>query len=169
MRAAPLGLLALIAVTTTPQVIAAQFEEEIARFQLFNNCQRILLLIEDPGEGAATIGLTKERLQSAAESRLRGARLYSERIVDPYLYVQVTVVGGAFSVQTRYVKRVFDPASNQNGGATTWMQSITGTHVQNVENIVSGLLRLVDQFLTEYLRVNEAACNATGPIPDGGR
>ena len=80
-----------------------------------------------------------------------------------------TVVGGAFSVQTRYVKRVFDPASNQNGGATTWMQSITGTHVQNVENIVSGLLRLVDQFLTEYLRVNEAACNATGPIPDGGR
>ena len=90
MRAAPPGLLALIAVTTTPQVIAAQFEEEIARFQLFNNCQRILLLIEDPGEGAATIGLTKERLQSAAESRLRGARLYSERIVDPYLYVQVT-------------------------------------------------------------------------------
>ena len=51
----------------------------------------------------------------------------------------------------------------------TWMQSLTGTHVQNVENIVSGLLRLVDQFLTEYLRVNEAACNATGPIPDGGR
>ena len=83
---------------------------------------------------------------------------------------QVTVARGAFSVQIRYAKRVFDPESNQNGGATTWMQSLTGTHVQNVENIVSGLLMLVDQFLTEYLRANEAACNARGPMtPDGGR
>lgn len=45
------------------------------RFELFNACRPMRLVVEGLPDRAAAIGLTEQSLQAAAESRLRGARL----------------------------------------------------------------------------------------------
>ena len=155
MRAARLGLLVLIAVAATPQVAAAQTAE---RFRLFNDCRPMSLVVEGLGSDELELGLTEQRLQAAVESRLRGARLYESRADDAYFYVNVNVFGPAFSVSLEYNKLVLDLASGATNFATTWNVRGTGTHGRNAEYIVSSLSGFLDEFLTEYLRVNEATC-----------
>ena len=66
------GLLAL-ALTAVPVQESTDFE----RFQLFNNCEPMSLVVRlNITKGETGRNLTKERLQFAAESRLRGARLF---------------------------------------------------------------------------------------------
>ena len=157
MMTVKLGLLALVAVTATGQ----DFDTRFNRFQLFNNCEPIKLTIEDLDDDAADIGLTKERLVLAVESRLRGARLYTEDGIQPFLNLMVNVVGEAFSISLDYNKPVRDFASGEVFYAPTWHAGGAGTHgAAGAEFIVSGVSRNLDQFLTEYLRVNEAACSS---------
>ena len=159
MRAARLGLLVLIAVATASQVAAAQTEVTAhERFQLFNNCGPMYLIVEGLRGGELEIGLTEQRLQAAVESRLRGARLYSSTARTPYLYVNVNLFSVAFSLRVEYKKLLLDGASGTSYVATTWEAAGTGTHGRNPEFIVSTLSGYMDEFLTEYLRVNEAAC-----------
>ena len=149
----------LIAVATTPQAVAAQAEvAALDRFKLFNNCEPMYLLVENLDSDDLEIGLTEQRLQAAAESRLRGARLYSSTRGTPYLYVNINTFSVAFSVRLEYNKLLFDAASVSSYPATTWKVGSTGTHGRNAEYIVSVLSGLLDEFLTAYLRVNEAAC-----------
>ena len=158
MRAARLGLLVLIAVAATVHGAAAQTAFE--RFQLFNDCRPMYLLVEGLNADAAAISLTEERLRTAAESRLRVARLYESALAmgGAVLYVNVGVNGRAFVVFLAYKKTLLDPASGEGGLGTTWENGSTGTHGGDAERVVSTLSRHLDQFLTEYLRVNEAAC-----------
>ena len=159
MMTSKLGLLAPVAVAA----IGQDAYSLLKRFELFNNCQPMRLLVEDLPDAAADIGLTEERLVLAAESRLRGSRLYTAEGAEgygAYLYLRVNVVGNAFSIALDYRKNVRDLASGDVNAATTWHAGSTGTHGRNVEYIVSGVSRYLDQFLTEYLRVNEAACSA---------
>ena len=158
MRAARLGLLVLIAVATASQVAAAQTEVTAReRFQLFNNCEPMYLIVEDVSDDAVDIGLTRERLQFAVESRLRSARLYTSTPF-PFLSVAVTVLGVAFNLNVQYFKQTVDVASGESYASPTWGRTSTGTHSRDPEFIVSALSGYMDQFLTEYLRVNEAAC-----------
>ena len=158
MRAARLGLLVLIAVATAPQVAAAQTEvTALDRFRLFNDCRPLFLFVEDVSDDAVDIGLTRERLQFAVESRLRSARLYTST-TSPFLSVTVTVLGVAFNLNVKYFKQTVDVASGESYPSPTWWRHSTGTHRRDPEFIVSALSGYMDQFLTEYLRVNEAAC-----------
>ena len=155
MMTAKLGLLALVAVAATGQ----DFETRFNRFQLFNNCQPMRLLVEPLPDAAADIELTEERLVLAAESRLRGARLYTAEGFGAYLYLNVNVVGDAFNISLEYRKNVRDLASGEVYLTTTWDTGAAGMHGRTgAEFIVSGVSRYLDQFLTEYLRVNEVAC-----------
>ena len=157
------GLLAL-ALTITP----VQETTDRNIFRLFNNCEPMSLVVEVFGddEDVKKVGLTKERVQFAVESRLRGARLFRSYISLPGLEVRVIVLGGAFSISMRYNKTLFDSVSGKNSFAPTWDRSILGTHGQRgTEYIVSGLSELLDEFLTEYLRVNEAACTGSPQPP----
>ena len=157
MMTAKLGLLALVAVTATGQ----DADSARKRFELFNNCQPMRLVVEGLPDAAADIGLTKERLVLAAESRLRGSRLYTAEGYGAYLYLRVNVVGRAFNIALEYRKNVGDLASGEVGLATTWHAGGAGMHgATGAEFIVSGVSRNLDQFLTEYLRVNEAACSS---------
>jgi len=72
-------------------------EDRVARFQLFDSCRPMQMLVEDLPPKAAQIGLTRPSLMSAVESRLRSARLYAED-ASSVLYLRVNVVGHAFSV-----------------------------------------------------------------------
>ena len=68
----------LITVAATVQGAAGQTQVTAReRFELFNNCGRMRLIVEGLNPDAAAIGLTEKRLQFAVESRLRGARLYT--------------------------------------------------------------------------------------------
>ena len=161
MMTAKLGLLALVMVAATGQ----EADSPRKRFALFNNCEPVRLFIPDLSDDAADIGLTRERLVLAAESRLRGARLYTEDRDQPYLSVIVNVFRTAVSIALEYRKRVLDPASGEVSPAITWEVRTTGVVGRgSVDMIVSGvsghLDMYLDMFLTEYLRVNEAACGS---------
>ena len=59
------------------------------RFALFNNCDRIGLGVELLQDEDDETGLTEDRIQTAVESRLRGARIYDENSSSGYLVVFV--------------------------------------------------------------------------------
>lgn len=149
----------LLALLLAPAAVGQDAKSEFARFQLFNDCKSMNLSVEGLHDGAGKIGLTKARLQAAAESRLRSARLYDSDATAAYLYVNVNVSGPAFSISLKYNKWVFDPASVKNGYATTWDIRSTGTHGGGATFILSSLSEDLDRFLVEYLRVNESACS----------
>ena len=64
------------------------------------------------------------------------------------------------STSLDYKKTLIDPVSVEGGFATTWHRGSAGTHGGDAAYIVSNVSEHLDQFLTEYLRVNEAACSA---------
>ena len=94
------GLLAL-ALTAVP------VQDSFERFQLFNNCEPMALMVSDFNdiEDAENIGLTKERVQFAVESRLRGARLFRSSQRAPLLLVSVDFAGEAFTTNISYYQK----------------------------------------------------------------
>ena len=79
MMTAKLGLLALVMVAATGQ----DADSVRKRFELFNNCQPMRLVIEYLNDDAKDIGLTRERLTLAVESRLRGRGCTRQRASGP--------------------------------------------------------------------------------------
>ena len=55
-------------------------------------------------------------------------------------------------------KHFFDLASESPGMAVTWMSGRVGTHGGNAGYFLSGVSEHMDEFLVDYLRVNEEAC-----------
>jgi len=138
---------------------APAWSQEVAaydRFQLWNDCGPVGLLVEGLPNDAADIGLTKDAIETAVRSRLRAARIY-ESSADPYLYVNVNVFGHAFSISIYFNKPLFDAASATTGYAITWNTGFTG-YSRDASYIISGISQGTDRFIDEYLRVNEAAC-----------
>ena len=142
-------------------------QDGVERFQLWNVCGPITLLIESMHYDAVKIGLTHEAITTTVRSRLRAARLYggSEITPGPYgitpaLHVHVTTVPGGvgFSVAFKFNKQVSDPISGQTNLATTWDKGAAGQSM-DVGYILSWVSRLTDEFIDEYLRVNEPACS----------
>ena len=152
-----LVLLAIVA----PAPAARAFAQEVSafdRFQLFNECRPMRLTVERLPADAAEIDLTEAAIQAAVESRLRSARLY-DADADPYLYVNVFVVGRAYAFDLEYKKVVYDQVSTELGFAATWKSGNVGTHGGGAAFILSNLAGHMDRFLVEYLRVNESACD----------
>ena len=145
-----------------PLMAASESEVEQARqrFELFNNCEPFGLLVESLGRDAKKIGLTEESITMAAESRLRSARIYDPYTGVPYLYINVNVVGHAFSMNVEFNKRVLAEWTKERFPASTWIARSTGTHGSDATYILSSLSSKMDTFLTQYLRVNEAACES---------
>ena len=68
------------------------------------------LIVEDLLSDAAEIGLTRESIQAAAESRPRAARPFGP-LSSQCLYIDVNVQGAGASISLRYNKTVCDPLS----------------------------------------------------------
>ena len=154
-----IGWLVVLAIFSSPAGgWAAQDVSDRDRFELFNACRPMDLIVESLHADAAEIGLTEESIQAAVESRLRSARLYDADAV-PYLYVNVNVAGSAFARALQYKKIVYDQVAAVSGFATTWEIKSAGTHGGDAAYILAGIARHMDRFLVEYLRVNESACD----------
>ena len=144
--------------------VQAQEVSDRDKFQLWNNCAEIRLVVEGLQAEAAEFNLRKEDIETAVRSRLRGARIYTENLLDdngsavPYLYINVNTVGFALNINAELEKMVLDLASGQFGSAATWSTGVTGTHGDDASYIISAVSQYTDQFIDEYLRVNAAAC-----------
>ena len=133
-------------------------------FQLWASCTPLFPVINlnDTTEGGRV--LTEESVQSAVESRLRSARLYSDEPGLILLWVDVSRFSDTspwpFSIKLALRKLVFDIHSGTNGLARSWQSSSFGLGPPEI--VRATLAEDIDNFLAEYLRVNEAACgNAT--------
>ena len=62
-----------------------------------------------------------------------------------------------FNTAMQYKKRVQDPLSGFHFLSPPWNANFTGTHGGNSGYILSSVSQLLDEFLVEFLRVNEAA------------
>ena len=151
-----------LALAVWPGHATAQDVSAFDRFKLFNECGPMNLSVEDYGDDAdrSDIGLTVDRIQTMAESRLRAARLYNATAL-PYLYVNVNVAKRGYSVDVDYNKVVYDAVSGETNYAKTWTTGGTGTHVGDAGFILQGLSEHLDRFILAYLRVNEDACDQT--------
>ena len=140
--------------------IQAQEESDLhARFMLYTSCASVGLVVQDLNADASEIGLFKDDILTTVRSRLRGARIYSSAPKHmPYLYVNVAVVGRAFSVGIYLKKYVADLETDLIFPAETWNIGGTGSHGQDPGYILQGIGQYVDKFIDEYLAVNESAC-----------
>ena len=157
MRYLSIIILCLAAVSASAGEVSDQ-----DRFQIWNGCRAMRLVVENLPDDATAIGLTKDSIEVAVRSRLRAARLYTEdndEAAWSYLYARVNVVGPAFGISIEYWKVVRDLlATGLDNRARTWDVGSTGTHTQNPNYILSSVAEDADKFIDEYLRVNADAC-----------
>ena len=105
----------LLGILLTASTVQAQAVSDADRFELFNACRPMMLVVEELPSDAQAVGLTEERIQLATESRLRAARLYTESIEKAnraYLYIRINAVGPAFNIAVKYKKWVTDLENN---------------------------------------------------------
>lgn len=137
-------------------------------FQLFTDCSKIYAVVAVIDEDNDLPELTESSVKRAVLSRLRAARVYDPVMGDTdgllHLKVTVTIVRNAYDVRTALWRLVnLDLSSEARGiarvgAAATWETATTGTSGYDagyVRDVVAGHL---DQFIDEYLRVNEDSC-----------
>ena len=95
----------VLAVATSSLAAAQDVASDVDRFELFNRCQPMHLVV-DLTTNATEIELTRERIQSMAESRLRATRLHDDQRDPPFLHIGINVAGIAFSTMVSYQKLV---------------------------------------------------------------
>ena len=135
--------------------IKTMAESRLRAARLFSDVAALRKEIEREEVAMKMQGLSAAQIGSA-----RGAAL-GAYVNGAYLYVRVNVVGGAFSHEVQFRKRLYDPVlglSGTPGTATTWEAGVTGTHGGDAGYILQSLSEHMDRFLLEYLRVNEEAC-----------
>lgn len=129
-------------------------------FQLYTACRPVWLVVEEPTEDGTRAGLTEAMLVNAGEARLRGARIYTEKMIgEPYLYTRVTMFGGGVGMDVQLQKATYDVYSKITNYVATWERNRTGTYGENPTGfIMSEVQRGLDEFIANYLRVNGPAC-----------
>lgn len=148
--------------TMVPQAKAGTIEEKLERFGLFTGCAPIGLSVRELPSDAKKINLTENAIKNSVESRLRSGRIFNNELLPYSLDVGVNVVGHSFSINLGFYKPVRDLNFPELlGVAASWEIGSTGIHGGSANFILSGLSQKVDEFLVEYFRVNEKACNKT--------
>ena len=156
--------LLIIALLLLTSIVQAQ-DASIKQFELFTNCQPLRVYhsdyVSEDGltDHAKAFGLTGVGIQSILESRVRSARLYREEgFPYPALQIQIAVVNDSVYMSLQLRKVVYDEVSQVKNAVSTWSTEGMSTG-GNSGDIASTLSGFVDEFLVEYLSVNEAACD----------
>lgn len=128
-------------------------------FMFWNNCAPVGVAVYFNGERVSS----DDSLERAATSRLRSARLFRPGGGNGHLKFEFSqhlhdhVQTVLFMV--RFTKLVRDNASGVQWVADTW--SIRGIgHNITEDKLLGWLSRAMDEFIDDYLRVNESACEA---------
>lgn len=139
-------------------------------FKLWNECRPVAFGVHLQSEDEADkIGLTKEDIETLVRSRLRGARIFVD---DPNLRAQPTTRAGFLGVRVylhsdliywhaRFEKVSKDMASGIVGfTATGWERFSFGGHGNEGSSILYDIAPVIDEFIDDYLRVNESECGS---------
>lgn len=168
----------IVLTITIHSISSARSAEEVGGvelFQLWNACRSIGLLVENFPSKDNTLKLNEEDIETTIRSRMRGSRIYQEKIDKEYLYAHVNLTNLAFSIElsfNRTMKLPFSTSSIQSHGiatseffpeyiesyAVTWTTGSVGTHGGDANYILSSISRHVDRFIDNYLRINNSAC-----------
>ena len=133
---------------------AAQEIESDDLFRLFNDCNAIGLEVDRVADDLLNLGISQAAIQEAAESRLRVARLYAST-ARTSLHVAVN----RHAIQVEYRKPVRDLVTGEARPVSTFTKAV-GVQEETEARVMLGLSNLLDDFLVEYLRVNEVACGS---------
>ena len=141
-------------------------------FELWNDCQPIAFSVHLQGKNEASkIGLTKEAIETAVRGRLRSARIFKDDPdrrrsislppkVNGFLQVSVTLNVVSVGMSMRFEKVMTDEASGYVGWTPTgWRRGLFGGHADDGYYVLSGIAPVIDEFIDDYLRVNESACS----------
>ena len=159
----------LILVALSPKVWAeteslSRTKGSIEEFELYTKCLGVIPVVEHLSDDAEKIGLGREEIVAAVESRLRAAGLYQSGyfgfpegsvVFFPHLYVDVNVKGNAYSVLVELKKWVNEPLSGQLNFAQTWRIGKLGTLGLGSPSIMSTVRSLTDQFVDAWNKVNK--------------
>ena len=127
------------------------------RFELYNDCKPIGLAVGKVFDDLQSLGISRENVQAAAESRLRASRLYADS-VPAFLHVAAS----RYAIQLQYRKPLRDMASGETRSLRTFSKS--GTVLNGTAaGVMLEVSNLLDLFLLDYLRVNESACGQAAP------
>ena len=160
-------LTALAALLILPAALADDDVGSYDIFQLCTSLEKIGLFVEDTPSDAIEIGLTTERIENIAESRLRAARIYDPEGAD-YLHIKTNAIAPKFvsgekigdgqsvaaSYQLGFKKAIFESDVKEFGHAETWSQG--AILLGKADYIVQSISEAVDSFISEFLRVNES-------------
>lgn len=129
------------------------------RFSL-GNCSLVGLVVEGITDDGIDIGLSEDMVTTTVRSRMRASGMFTEVRTNnqPFVYININVVGNAFSTRLEFRKRAKDVNQNGRGYSSTWDRQYTGTHGQDAGYIISSLSLITDQFIDEYFEVNQAMC-----------
>ena len=136
----------------------SEVDQLFGRFKLYTACAPLYLVIENLPPDAGEIGLTKSAITTTIRSRLRAARIYTNELESPDLYVNVNVVGRAYGIDVRLNRWLTDPVHGTSGRAITWSSGSTGTHGGDSGYILQSIGVHMDRFIDQYLEINEPAC-----------
>ena len=164
-RRLPRHLLALAWSVLTAVVVAVGCRGEATgqegfdrdRFELFTECAPVGLFVTVEGSQAEEMGLTEERVRTMAESRLRGARLYTS--APPYFQVNIgTLDNGPAYMMSAYLWKRLRDMNGYEAVMPAWYRATFGTDSGDAGFLMQSLSEMLDRFIAEYLRVNEDHC-----------
>ena len=148
---------------------------KLCGFQLFNECRPLPVIIRTEDMGPDT----DKHIRAVAESHLRPAQIYgTPPAVGGLLAIEVLHHYGGnlayevvdpskkgYWVNVKFIRRVFEPVSEQWGAAETWRSRVWRSSTYTANTSGPGwhpILQLVSdgvgEFTNSYLRVNEPAC-----------
>lgn len=135
------------------------------QFRLYTQCGKIDFL-SSVSPLAEDLGLTTDAIDSIGIGLLEEAGVYSD--VPSRAFVSVYVLGnesGAYYTRLRFWKLVDDGTFTKTlGWANTWLAGIPST-APSIDTILGQATALVNIFLTEYVRINDEACNPSTIVP----
>lgn len=129
------------------------------RFSLFNHCKPMSLMFRNEEAGEYYMTFYADRVRTIVESRLRAARLYDPAATGAMFTVDVTERSSQPSeLVLSYGKPRLDLASGITLIKLDRMNSTRGPGGFS-DQMLQLLSEAMDQFINDYLRVNETWCD----------
>ena len=134
-------------------------------FALWNECRPISFELKFYNLAKAKdLDLTRKEVNEMVRNRIRAARIYTEDYEPPTgkrLEIGVRVgskANPAFSYLMIFVKQLKDEETGLNLDAASWLKEALEPHRGESAVILYHISQALDEFINEYLRVNESAC-----------
>ena len=157
LRTSPLLVSTLLSIGMLfPALAAAQTQHAYPRL-VIDNFRNIDFLLDSLSDEANRIGLSSHGLRTLAHVRLRMSGIdVSQRSDRAAIYLNVDVKGPVYHVRismlrpTSYIVH----GEARNTLSETWYDETMGTHDGNRKELEAGILRMLNRFLEEYVRIN---------------